>query len=77
MDTIQSLFAITEDELMNLIEQTEIRHYNLPVVEIDGDAWAFALTDEYEYSIGFFCLYQLPTHLLIPLLQSNPHTFLF
>ena len=46
MDTIQSLFAITEDELMNLIEQTKIRHYNLPVVEIDGDAWAFALTDE-------------------------------
>ena len=55
MDTTHSLFNITEEELLNLIKNAQWRHYGLPIVEIDGEEWAIALTDEeadqaaYEY----------------------------
>lgn len=43
---IESPFNISEEELLNLIKNAQWHHYGLPVVEIEGEEWAIALTDE-------------------------------
>lgn len=47
MNTVQSLFDISEDEFLSLIEDTKWKHYGrLPIIEVNGEEWAIALTEE-------------------------------
>lgn len=47
MDTTQSLFDITEEEFLNLINDSKWKYYGqLPIIEVNGEEWAIALTEE-------------------------------
>ena len=47
MDTTQSLFDISEEELFILINESKWKHYGqLPIIDVNGEEWAIALTEE-------------------------------